>query len=140
MSRKPRRTESQLAKAHSSIYSPGESNRNRARHWQARLEHHIFNELQALLNDEVADPSVQGVTLLAVHLSPDLAFARVAYAMQAALRDEQHVGPSSAAALGRATGFLKVRLAQQLQLKRTPELQFTFVGVTQAKGGTSCLE
>ena len=34
------------------------------------------------------------------------------------------------AGLGRATPFLRARLAEQLQLKKLPQLTFTFVGLT----------
>jgi ribosome-binding factor A len=64
----------------------------------------------------------------------------VAYAVLAALSREQEVGRASKAGLGRATGFLRARLAQQLDLKKLPKLSFTFVGIAQQEGGEPCPE
>jgi ribosome-binding factor A len=99
---------------------------------QARLERILQDELQSLLTDEAADPSLEGVRLLGVQLSPDGGHARVAYAVVAALDREQAIAQASRAGLARATRYLRARLAQQLDLKKLPQLSFTFVGVTTA--------
>jgi ribosome-binding factor A len=98
-------------------------------HRQARLEHVLLDELQSLIRDEASDPSLHGVQLLGVQLSPDAGHARVAYAVVASLDREREVGPASLAGLKRATSFLRARLAQQLNLKKLPQLGFAFVGV-----------
>ncbi len=99
-------------------------------HRQARLEHLLTDELQSLITDEASDPSLEGVRVLAVHLSPDGGHARVAYAVVAAIDREDEVGQITRAGLSRATSFLRARLAEQLQLKKLPQLTFTFVGIT----------
>jgi ribosome-binding factor A len=139
MSRKPRRTHSRFAKSDTSIFSHGDSPDEAAGHRHARLEHILLETLQSLVTDEASDPALAGIRLLAVHLSVDGSHARVAYAVVAALRREGEVGRKSQAALARASGFLRARLAQQLDLKRLPQLAFTFVGVAQT-GGEPCPE
>jgi ribosome-binding factor A len=123
MSSKSRRTHSQHAKSESSVRS-------------VRIENLLVVELQSLLRDEASDPSLEGITLLAVHLAPDGGHARVAFAVVGNLEREQALGELTSAGLRRATPFLRARLAEQLQLKKLPLLTFTFVGVTQ--GGAAC--
>jgi ribosome-binding factor A len=104
----------------------------------ARLESLLLHELQSLITDEATDPALHGIRLLSVHLSPDGGHARVAYAVIGPIEHEQSLGRESALGLGRAAGFLRTRLSQSLQLKKTPQLGFTFVGVT--AGGEPCPE
>jgi ribosome-binding factor A len=133
MTRKLRRTRSRSAKRETSTLFPslpGESPPEAAGHRQARLEHILIDELQSLITDEATDPSLEGIRVLAVHLSPDGGHARVAYAVVAHLSRETEVGRLSKAGLARATPFLRARMASHLQLKKLPQLSFTFVGVT----------
>jgi ribosome-binding factor A len=128
MSNKPRRTRAPEAP----ISSSAVNNRH------VRIEHLLLEELQGLLRDEVTDPALEGITLLSVHLSPDAGHARLAYVVTAPLHDEAERGRRSKEGLIRATGFLRARLAQQLNLKKLPKLSFTFVGVQE--GGAPCPE
>lgn len=129
MSHKKSSTRSRSARPDPSTLFPGENPPDGAGHRQARLEHILSDELQSLISDEATDPSLDGIRVLAVHLSVDGGHARVAYAVVALLSREQEVGRASRAGLARATPFLRARLAQ-LQLKKLPQLTFTFVGVT----------
>jgi ribosome-binding factor A len=106
---------------------------------QVRLEHVLFDELQALIRDEASDPALEGVRLISVQLSPDGGHARIPYAVVAPLSSETERGRASAAGLVRASAFLRARLAQQLDLKRLPKLSFVFVGATE-EGGEPCPE
>jgi len=140
MPRKPRRTDSQFAKSDTSTFSGGGLPEEGAGHRQARLEHILLDELQSLI-DEARDPSLEGIKILSVHLSPDGGHARVAYAVIALLSREQEAGRASKDGLVRATGFLRARMAQQLDLKKLPKLTFTFVGITERSlGGASGLD
>lgn len=149
MSQKPRRTWSQFAKSDTFTQSSGGLPDEGSGHRQARLEHILLDELQSLVTDEATDPSLDGIKILAVHLSADGGHARVAYAVFAALSREQEVGRASKVGLVRATGFLRARLAQ-LHLKKLPKLTFTFVGISQSgdekaigggkRGGEPCPE
>lgn len=105
-----------------------------ADHRQVRLEHLLFDELQTLLRDEASDPALTGITLLHLELSNDGGHARIGYAVAAPLHAETQAAGTSRAALTRALGFLRTRLAQRLDLKRTPKLTFTFVGVSEPGG------
>jgi ribosome-binding factor A len=140
MSPKKRRARSRFAKRDQSTLSPsdfpGEPPPDGAGHRQARLEHILIDELQSLISDEATDPSLDGVRVLAVHLSPDGGHARVAYAVVARLSLETEARHATRAGLTRATPFLRARLAH-LQLKKLPKLTFTFVGVT-SEGGAPC--
>lgn len=128
MSNKPRRTRAPEAPGSSSVQN----------HRHVRIEHLLLEELQGLLRDEVQDPSLAGITLLSVHLSPDGGHARVAYVVTAPLAEEDARGRQSKEGLARAEGFLRARLAQQLALKKLPRLGFTFVGLQE--GGDPCPE
>lgn len=138
MSPRSRRTHSQSAKSSQSVFSlpPGGPEPDAAGHRHARLEHILLIELQSLVSDEATDPALAGVRLLSVHLSPDAGHARVAYVVTAPLTREHAVRHESARGLARATGFLRARLAAQLDLKKLPGLTFTFVGVD--AGGEPC--
>ena len=86
-----------------------------------RLEVSILEELSSLLRDDVTDPEIVGVGLTAVTLSPDYKNARVHFVMR---RGGDRVRLERA--LERATPFLRRRLAEAIELKRTPDLRFVF--------------
>jgi ribosome-binding factor A len=111
------------AQSHTSTFNPGAPPR------QIRLEHILLDELQRLIRDDATDPSLDGIVVLSVHLSPDAGHARIAYAVIAALAEETQRARTAQEGLERATGFLRAQLAQHLNLKRLPKLSFTFVGV-----------
>lgn len=117
------------------IYS-GDSATGAVGHRQERLETILLEEVQTLIRDEAADPALAGVRLLSVHLSVDGGHARIGYVVEATLAEEQQIERASSVALARATGFLRVRLAALLDLKRLPKLSFTFVGVQEPGAGT----
>jgi ribosome-binding factor A len=98
-------------------------------HRPHRLEYILREQLQSLIRDEASDPALDGLRLVSLRLSIDGGHARVAYAVEATLCDSARIERSSREALGRATGFLRARLADLLDLKRLPTLTFTFVGV-----------
>ena len=86
-----------------------------------RVEASILEELRAVLRDDISDPELDGVRLTAIVLSPDGKVARVHFAVPRAR-------PRTAAlrAFTRATGFLRSRLAEGVDLKRTPDLRFVY--------------
>ena len=86
-----------------------------------RVAEEIRRALAQLVHDEVRDPGVGMVTLTAVDLSPDLKHARVYFSV---LPDDALA--TSAAALGRASGYLRRGLARTLKLRVTPDLTFVF--------------
>ncbi len=75
-----------------------------------------------LLTREIHDPGIGFVTIIRVHLSPDLQSARVFYT---ALGDDK-TRNNSARALERAAPFLRRQIGARLRLKRAPDLKFIY--------------
>jgi ribosome-binding factor A len=92
-----------------------------AAHRHQRVEHSILEELRAILRDDVTDPELEGVRLTALVLAPDSKSARVHFAVPRGR-------PRSAVerAFTRATSFLRARLTEAVELKRTPDLRFVY--------------
>jgi ribosome-binding factor A len=92
-------------------------------HRPDRVGDQIRQELSDLLSRGVVhDPGIGFITLTRVKMSPDLQLARVFYTMmgdEAARRD-------TAAALARATPFLRRNIGARLRLRRVPEIEFRF--------------
>jgi ribosome-binding factor A len=106
-----------------------------AGHRHLRVQSLILEELRALLRDDVSDPDLGGVRIVAVVLAVDYRQARV------------HFVPSPVVeprlvqrALDRATPFLRARLAEAIEIKRVPDLRFVFHGIepTGHDGGAPC--
>ena len=87
-----------------------------------RVGEEIRQELSALLAREVHDPGIGFITLTRVKMSPDLQQARVYYTL---LGDEA-AHKATAAALLRATPFLRRHIAARVRLRRVPEIRFEF--------------
>ncbi len=104
-----------------------------AGHRHLRLQGLILEELRALLRDDVADPALTAVRITALVLSVDYRQARVHFATLGDSRNGGRPGGDAARALGRATPFLRARLADALDLKRVPDLRFLFDGVAAAE-------
>ena len=88
-----------------------------------RVGDQIREELSAMLaRGEVHDPEIGFITLTTVKMSPDLQLARVQYTSlgDAAARKK------TAAALDRATPFLRRQIGERLRLRRVPVLEFRF--------------
>jgi ribosome-binding factor A len=84
-----------------------------------RVSEALRIELTEMIGFELADPRVEGVMVNEVHVSPDLKKARVMVTIPA--------GSDKAAvleALNHARSFLRAQVAERLQLRRTPDLQF----------------
>ena len=129
MSRKNRWSGARSSRADAALPHSEEREGDAAGHRPHRLEYILLEQLQSLLRDEAADPALDGVRLVSLHLSVDGGHARVAYAVDARLGDAARVERSSRHALARVSGFLRWRLADRLDLKRLPTLTFTFLGV-----------
>jgi ribosome-binding factor A len=87
-----------------------------------RLEVVLRDELVGILKDDVHDPRVREVRIVALTLSVDYRHARVHFTLKG--DDPKEVQ----AALARATPFVRSLLFQGTPLKRTPELRFLFAG------------
>jgi ribosome-binding factor A len=137
MSKQTHRSSARPTRALQATPYPGEPHAGATGHRQDRLERILLEEIQTLVRDEAADPALEGVRLASVHLSVDGGHARIGYTVEAPLAAQRHVERASSAALARATGFLRARLAALLDLKRLPRLSFTFVGVQEPGAGAA---
>jgi ribosome-binding factor A len=88
----------------------------------ARVGEAIRQELSEILAREVHDPGMGFLTLTRVQVSPDLQVARVFYTQ---LGDDA-AKKATRRALDRAMPFLRHQIGQRVQLRRVPELHFTF--------------
>jgi ribosome-binding factor A len=89
-----------------------------------RLNEQLKRELTILLQFEVKDPRLAGVTITDVEVSPDLYHAKVYFSMSAGSdEDERKVGHEG---LRAAAGFLRSELGRRLHIRRAPELHFSF--------------
>lgn len=108
-----------------------------AGHRHERVQGLIFEELRALLRDDVFDPTLADVRVMGVVLSVDYRHVRVHFALTSGSDQRRSVER----ALLRATPFLRARLADAVELKRTPDLRFVFDGATVLDdGGKTCFE
>ena len=85
-----------------------------------RVDEAMRQVLGDALAQELKDPRIGFVTVTDVKTSPDLRHARV-YVSVLGPEAEQE---ATLAGLQSAHGFLQGRVAAELRLKRTPELQF----------------
>jgi len=86
----------------------------------ARVEHEIVRELSELIREELKDPRIGFVTLVACEISPDLRSARV-FASPMGDRRQQS---QTITGLQSAAGFLSVELGKRMRMRRTPVLSF----------------
>src|SRR5688500_18521169 len=92
-------------------------------HRPDRVGDQIRQELSELLSrGTVHDPGIGFITLTRVKMSPDLQLARVLYTMMG----DEKARRETAAALERATPFLRRHIGSRLRLRRVPELVFRF--------------
>ena len=87
-----------------------------------RLEELMREELNSILQTEIADPRLENVRITFIELSRDGARARAWYSASGTFDRtslEQH-----RVAFASAHGFLRARLGEALPLKRSPQLTF----------------
>lgn len=87
-----------------------------------RVADFIQRELSGMISTEIRDPRISPMlTIASVDVSRDLAVAKVYYSL---LDPEERA--ETAAALKRASGFLRRRLAQEMKIRAVPELRFHY--------------
>ena len=82
----------------------------------------IKQSLSQSILTKIRDPRMGFVTVTRVEITPDLKFAKVFYTV---LGDEK-VHRSTAAALDHARGFLQREIANEIEMRIVPTLQFQF--------------
>lgn len=86
-----------------------------------RVEQSIQEELAGILRDDVADPELEGVRIVRVVLSPDYRSVKIHFAVP---RGRPRTAVERA--FSRSSAFLRGRLSEAVELKRTPELRFVY--------------
>ena len=92
-----------------------------------RVEEQIQRLLSGAISSQLRDPRVAGVVITEVQASRDLAVAWVSYSLFGA--DERPPAATLAdaqAGLESAAGFLRSRLAGELNTRTVPELRFRY--------------
>ena len=89
---------------------------------RARINDSIRDLLAGLLEREIQDPRVQGVTVTAVEVTPDLAFAKVFFSV---LGDAERQRTAEKG-LQHVAGFFRRQISRQIRLRQAPQLHFEF--------------
>lgn len=89
-------------------------------HRHERLEAHLLRTLSTLIKEEVKDPRLAEVTLIRLELSRDYSVAKIDFA----IRGDREAEEAALEALRKASGFLRGRLAEFVNLRRIPELRW----------------
>ena len=87
---------------------------------QKRLEGIIRKDISDIIQFSLKDPNVGFVTITDVKVSNDHSYATV----YVSFLGKQERAQAGLKALNRARGFIRSELAQQLDIRRTPELTF----------------
>ena len=87
-----------------------------------RINEELKKEISNIINYEVTNSKVTGmISVTKVKVSPDLSFARVYVSMLHSKNIKD-----SLAGLKSSTGFIRSRIAENINLRVTPELVFEF--------------
>lgn len=86
-----------------------------------RVTQQVHHELAELIRTEVKDPRVGLVTVTAVEVTPDYAWATVHYSV---LPDDAETLAHTQAGLEHSAGFLRTQLSRRVRTHTTPQLRF----------------
>jgi ribosome-binding factor A len=92
-------------------------------HRAQRVSEALREELAEMVGFEMEDPRLGGVEVTEVAVSPDLRHAHIRVGIQGERRQAQQ---EALKALEHARNFLRRQLAARLNLRRMPELHFSF--------------
>ncbi len=87
-----------------------------------RVAEQMQRELALLLQREVRDPRLAGVTISAVDLTRDLSLAKVYFT----LLTEDITKEEAQQALAKASGFLRHALGEKMLMRTLPQLRFIY--------------
>ena len=87
-----------------------------------RIADLIKVEISKVLAVEVKDPRVQGMTVLNVLLTPDMKKADIFICQSNSFNEVE--ADKAKQGLEKAKGFIRKKLSQNLNLRRTPEIFF----------------
>lgn len=87
-----------------------------------RISEEFKKEVSGIIKDELKDPRVGFVSVVSAQVSGDLRHAKVFVSV---LGDEVTV-KESMEALKKASGFIRREIAQRMNLRYTPEIEFMY--------------
>ena len=91
------------------------------KHRIGRVEGEILRELTKILQKNIRDPRLSGVTITAVECTNDLSYATVYYSL---LTEDEHKEEEVQAGFEKAKGMMRHLLGQTLTVYKVPELIF----------------
>jgi ribosome-binding factor A len=80
----------------------------------------LREEISSIIHQEIKDPGIGFITILAVKMTEDLKYAKVLYSVYGS--DEERA--NTVDALRRAKGYIKHVLGTRIKLKYMPEITF----------------
>lgn len=86
-----------------------------------RLNNEFQKEISYILMTEVKDNNVKFVTITGVDITSDLSYAKVYFTL---LKDEYL--DVTLKSLNKASGFIRMKLAERINIRHTPEIKFIF--------------
>jgi ribosome-binding factor A len=86
-----------------------------------RLNHTYQEVISSILMKEVKDQDIKFVTITDVDITNDLSFAKIYYTVL----DREKI-TSTQEALEKAAPFIRSKLAQEVDIRHTPELRFIY--------------
>lgn len=86
-----------------------------------RIGHNLLREISYILMEEVKDEDIKFVTLTDCRVTNDLSFAKVYFTVLDDTKKE-----STLKALKNASKFIRRQLADRVDIRHIPELQFVF--------------
>ena len=86
-----------------------------------RIASNMVKEISVILMEEVKDPDIKFVTITDCRVTNDLSFAKVYFTV---LDDNKK--ESTLKALQDASGFIRKKLAERIEIRHIPELEFIF--------------
>lgn len=86
-----------------------------------RIESAMVREISYLLANEVKDPDIRFVTVTACHVTNDLSFAKVYVTVFDLAKKD-----STMKSLKNASGFLRSKLCDRIDIRHMPELEFVY--------------
>ena len=93
-----------------------------SKRYEARITDLIRRHVTELVERELKDPRVEGVTITDVEVSPDTRFAKVFYSLIGDDAKKEEV----AEGLRSAQGWVTHELGQRLRTRNTPHITFEF--------------
>ena len=86
-----------------------------------RIASNIVKELSYILAYEIKDEDIKFVTVTDCHLAPDLSYAKI----YVTVFDKEKI-ESTMKSLKDASGFIRRELANRVEIRHTPELEFVY--------------